>query len=101
MIKLLIIVFFFSVIHSDLRWAIRNDDLAKFEELLTGQNETNPIVYKASDGVLWSALHSAAYYGQVRIIKFLATKLDDILPYASNGWTPMHYGAFYNQSQVI
>jgi hypothetical protein len=75
--------------------------LAKFKKLWRGQNETNPIVYKHSDGVLWSALHSAAYYGQVDIIDFLATKLDDILPYASNGWTPMHFGAYYNQSEVI
>ena len=50
---------------------------------------------------LWHALHSAAYGGQVEIIDFLATKLDDILPYASNGWTPMHFGASNNQSKVI
>jgi ankyrin repeat protein len=101
MIRLLIIVFFFSVIHSNIFSAIQNGDLAKFKKLWSGQNETNPIVYKSSSRTIYTALHQAAYWGKVRIIDFLANKLDNILPYASNGWTPMHYGAFINQPKVI
>ena len=40
-------------------------------------DETNPIVYKSSKikpSALWHALHSAACWGQVNIIKFLLKK---------------------------
>ena len=78
--------------------------MAEFKKLWNGQNETNPIVHKSSKIKpigLWHALHSAAYWGQVNITDFLAKKVDNLLPYTANGWTPMHFASYYNKPKVI
>ena len=64
-------------------------------------NETNPFVHKDLEGYLISALHRAAEYGQINIVKFVASQLENINPYDSSGLTPMHYAAKYNYTDII
>ena len=59
------------------------------------------MVCKQKNGRHLTALHSAARHGQVEIIKFLQGLVDNMHPYDSNGWAPMHRAAFYNQVDVI
>jgi hypothetical protein len=63
--------------------------------------EANPIVYKDSNGILFTALHRAARYGQIDIVKFVASRLENINPYDSSGLTPMHYAAKKNHTGFI
>ena len=91
---------FFSAIHLDLNKAIERNDMIRFEKILSDINEKNPIVYKDSKR-LYSALHRAAYYGKVDIIKLLDSKGVNITQYNNIGETPMHIAALKNKTDVV
>ena len=91
----------FSVISLELDTAIQEGNLTRFKDIIKDLNVTNPMVCKLETGRYLTALHSAARYGQVDIIKFLHSQVNDMHPYDSLGFTPMHRAAYYNQTDVI
>ena len=81
--------------------AIEEGNLTRVRELLSGLNETNPIIYKSPSGRFYTALHIAAKYGKLDIIKQFAQNIENMHPYDSSGQTPMHYATFNNQTEVM
>ena len=82
--------------------AIQKGNLTEFKGIMSGLNDTNPIVGRSlKSGAYFTALHSAAKFGKVDIVKFLHRQNKDMHPYDSVGITPMHYAAQYNQTEVI
>ena len=88
-----------SVIHLDINTAIKEGNVTRLDQLLSELDNKNPNVFK-STGKIHTALDRAAYYGQVKIIKFLKEKGVSISQY-NDGLSPMHSAAISNQINVI
>jgi hypothetical protein len=61
---------------NEIEKAVRAGDLAAVKELLSTNEQKNPIVYIDQDGVPWPLMHFAAFKGKSEILKYVSKSLE-------------------------
>ena len=46
-------------------------------------------------------IHLAAPYGHTKIVKLLASKIENLNPPKPNGWTPIHLAACFGHTEIV